>query len=135
MKYTKNNKAMAFLTVEDLFGTVEVIVFPRDYERSHHLMNTDAKVFIRGKATVEEDKNGKLIYECILLFEDTKKELWLQFATKEEFVDKEDELYDAKLRDSDGKDTVVIYISSIKAMKKLPKNYSIHINEDTCGTI
>ena len=134
MKYTKNNKAMAFLTVEDLFGTVEVIVFPRDYEKYHHLMNTDAKVFIRGKATVEEDKNGKLICESIVSFEDTKKELWLQFATKEEFADKEEELY-TRLRDSDGKDTVVIYISSIKAMKKLPKNYSIHINEDIVNNL
>ena len=62
-----------------------------------------------------------------------KKELWLQFATKEEFADKE-ELY-TRLRDSDGKDTVVIYISSIKAMKKLPKNYSIHINEDIVNNL
>ena len=47
IKYTKNNKTMAFLTVEDLFGTVEVIVFPRDYEKYHDRMNEDEKVFIR----------------------------------------------------------------------------------------
>ena len=33
IKYTRNNKVMAFLTVEDLLGTVEIVVFPRDYEK------------------------------------------------------------------------------------------------------
>ena len=74
---------MAFLTIEDLFGTVEVIVFPRDYEKYHTYLNEDEKVFISGHVNVEEDKNGKLICESIVSFDDTKKELWLQFATKE----------------------------------------------------
>ena len=134
IKYTKNNKTMAFLTVEDLFGTVEVIVFPRDYEKYHDRMNEDEKVFIRGRASVEEDRNGKLICESITSFEDTKRELWLQFATKEAFAEKEAELY-ARLLDSDGKDTVVIYISSIKAMKRLPKNYNIHVDEDIVNNL
>ena len=134
IKYTKNNKTMAFLTVEDLFGTVEVIVFPRDYEKYHDRMNEDEKVFIRGRASVEEDRNGKLICESITSFEDTKRELWLQFETKEAFAEKETELY-ARLRDSDGKDTVVIYISSIKAMKRLPKNYNIHVDEDIVNNL
>ena len=134
IKYTKNNKTMAFLTVEDLFGTVEVIVFPRDYEKYHHLLNEDEKVFIRGRANVEEDKNGKLICESIYSFDDTKRELWLQFETKEAFEEKEKELY-AMLHDSDGKDAVVIYISSIKAMKRLPENYSIHVNDNIVNNL
>ena len=52
VKYTKNNKAMAFLTVEDLYGTVEVIVFPRDNEKYHHLMEEDAKIFVRGRVSL-----------------------------------------------------------------------------------
>lgn len=129
IKYTKNNKTMAFLTVEDLFGTVEVIVFPKDYEKYHHLLNEDEKVFVKGRANVEEDKNGKLICERIYSFDDTKRELWLQFSTKEDFEEKEQELY-AMLHDSDGKDEVVIYISAIKAMKRLSSNHSIRINEE-----
>lgn len=129
IKYTKNNKTMAFLTIEDLFGTVEVIVFPKDYEKYHHLLNEDEKVFIRGKANVEEDKNGKLICERLYSFADAKRELWLQFETKEAFEEKEQELY-AMLHDSDGKDAVVIYISTIKAMKRLSSNHSICINEE-----
>lgn len=134
IKYTKNNKTMAFLTVEDLFGTVEVIVFPRDYEKYHALMNEDEKVFIRGRANVEEDKNGKLICESIYSFDDTKRELWIQFATKEEFAEKEHALYQM-LHDSDGKDAVVIYISAIKAMKRLPGNYNIQINDEIVNNL
>lgn len=63
IKYTKNNKVMAFLTLEDLVGTVEVIIFPRDYEKYHDLLVEDEKVFITGRANVEEEKNGKLICE------------------------------------------------------------------------
>ncbi len=68
IKYTKNNKTMAFLTLEDLLGTVEVIVFPRDYERYHTYLNVDEKIFVSGHANVEEDKNGKIICE---------KNLWI----------------------------------------------------------
>ena len=67
IKYTKQNKAMAFITVEDLFGTVEVIIFPRDYEKYSRYLNEDEKVFVAGHANVEEDKNGKLICEKSIL--------------------------------------------------------------------
>ena len=134
IKYTKNNKTMAFLTLEDLVGTVEVIVFPRDYERFHALLIEDEKVFIKGHANVEEDKNGKIICEQIYSFDDTKRELWLQFATKEEFEKKEKQVY-AMLHDSDGKDTVVLYISSIKAMKKLPASQNIRVNPELVNNL
>ena len=93
VKYTKNNKVMAFLTLEDLVGTVEVIVFPNSYEKYSSLLNEDEKVFITGRANVEEDKNGKIICEQITSFDSVKRELWLQFSTKEEFEAKEQELY------------------------------------------
>ncbi len=134
IKYTKNNKTMAFITVEDLVGTVEVIIFPRDYEKNHLLLNEDEKIFIRGHANVEEDKNGKLICEQIYSFDDTKREVWLQFATKEEFEEKELKLY-GMLHDSDGKDNVVIYISSIKAMKKLPESQNICANAEIVNNL
>lgn len=134
IKYTKNNKTMAFLTLEDLVGTLEVIVFPRDYERFHALLIEDEKVFIKGHANVEEDKNGKIICEQIYSFDDTRRELWLQFATKEEFEEKEKKVY-AMLHDSDGKDTVVLYISSIKAMKKLPASQNIRVNPELVNNL
>ena len=134
VKYTKNNKVMAFLTLEDLVGTVEVIVFPNSYEKYSSLLNEDEKVFITGRANVEEDKNGKIICEQITSFDSVKRELWLQFSTKEEFEAKEQELY-GKLHDSDGRDSVVIYISSIKAMKRLPNNYNICVNQEIVNNL
>ena len=134
IKYTKQNKAMAFITIEDLFGTVEVIIFPRDYEKYSRYLNEDEKVFVAGHANVEEDKNGKLICEKIYSFDDTKRELWLQFATKEAFEEKEKELY-SLLYGSDGNDEIVIYIASPRAMKRLGQNHNIHINPELVGNL
>lgn len=124
VKFTKNNKTMAFLTIEDLYGTTEVIVFPRDYEKYRELLADDAKVFVRGRVSAEEEKNGKLICECIYAFADARKELWLQFATKEDYAAAEKQMYDL-LRTSEGGDAVVIYISGIKAVKRLPANWNV----------
>ena len=134
IKYTKQNKAMAFITVEDLFGTVEVIIFPRDYEKYSRYLNEDEKVFVAGHANVEEDKNGKLNCEKIYSFDDTKRELWLQFATKESYEEKEKELY-SRLYGSDGNDEIVIYIASPRAMKRLGQNHNIHINPELVGNL
>ena len=129
IKYTKNNKTMAFITLEDLLGTVEVIIFPNAFDKYHHLLNEDEKVFIRGHVQVEEEKDGKLICDQIYSFDEAKRELWLQFETKEAFAAVEQELY-SKLYNSDGNDTVVIYISSMRAKKILPESYNICANSE-----
>ena len=128
IKYTKNNQTMAFLTVEDLFGTVEVVVFPRNYEKNQTLMQPDTKVFIRGRANVEEEKNGKVICEKVYSFEDAKRELWIQFADKESFEANEQKLYEM-IADSDGSDTVVIYLAAQKAMKRLGASKNLLIGQ------
>ena len=134
IKYTKTNKTMAFITLEDLLGTVEVIIFPKDYDKYHGLLIEDEKIFIRGHANVEEDKNGKIICEQIYSFDDVARELWLQFETKEEFESKENELMQM-LHDSDGNDAVVIYISSVKAMKRLPASQNIRVNPEIVNNL
>lgn len=129
IKYTKTNKAMAFITVEDLVGTVEVIIFPRDYEKYSRYLEVDAKVFVEGRASVEEDRNGKIICERVYSFDDAKRELWLQFETVDAFEAKEEELYEL-MRDSDGDVEVVIYISAAKVMKRLPASRNIALNKE-----
>ena len=128
IKYTKTNQAMAFLTIEDLLGTVEVVVFPRDYGKYQSLLEVDSKVFIRGRANVEEEKNGKLICERVYGFDEAKRELWIQFPDKEQFIAQEDKLY-KMLAESDGKDSVVIYLSAERARKRLPDSRNIEIEE------
>ncbi len=134
IKYTRKNQTMAFLTLEDLYGNLEVTVFPREYERYRMLLNEDEKIFIRGRANIEEDKDGKIICEKIYSFEESKRELWVQFETKETFAQQEQALYDM-LHDSDGNDSVVIYISSVKAMKRLGKNFHICINTELVDSL
>lgn len=124
VKYTKNNKAMAFLTVEDLYGTVEVIVFPRDYEKYHHLMEEDAKIFVRGRVSLEDEKNGKVICERICSFDEARQELWIQFADMEEYRQKEADVFTI-LRESDGRDPVVIYLAKERAVKRLGANMGV----------
>ena len=56
IKHTKTNQMMAFITIEDLLGTVEVVVFPRDYEKNRDYLEADSKVFVRGRVSEEDDK-------------------------------------------------------------------------------
>lgn len=128
IKHTKTNQMMAFITIEDLLGTVEVVVFPRDYEKNRDYLEADSKVFVRGRVSEEDDKPSKLICEKIIPFEQTKKELWIQFPDKETFLDQEQIVY-GYLADSDGNGEVVIYCAKERVVKRLPKNRNIGINE------
>ena len=134
IKYTRNGKTMAFLTLEDLVGTVEVVVFPKDYEKYRNLLEEEKKVFIKGRVNAEDDKPSKLVCERVWGFEEVPKELWIQFATMEDFKARERELYDI-LRTSDGKDHVVIYIRSPKAVKRLAGSWDILVTEALCRKI
>ena len=128
IKYTKNNKTMAFLTLEDLVGTVEVIVFPRDYEKNAPLLNVDEKVFIQGRVSVEEERPSKLILEKLYPFMETRRELWIQFPDRQTYEKEVAELYEL-LKDSDGQDTVVLYIRAEKSMKRLPASRNVEAEE------
>ena len=129
MKATKTNKMMAFLNVEDLVGNVEVIVFPRDYEKNAALLNVDRKVFVSGRISAEEDKASKLILEKIVPFAVASKELWIQFADMEEYQRREKDLY-RLLMDSEGDDQVVIYVKKEKMKKVLPMSRNVRVNEE-----
>lgn len=134
IKYTKNNKTMAFLTLEDLLGTLEIVVFPRDYERNAALMQEDAKVFIQGRVSAEDDKASKLICEKMYAFADMPRELWIQFPDKAAYEQEVAELYRI-LAASDGSDQVVLYIRAQKAMKRLPPSRGVKIGEELLGIL
>ncbi|MDD6347496.1 MAG: DNA polymerase III subunit alpha [Lachnospiraceae bacterium] len=120
IKYTKNNKVMAFITVEDLVGSVEVLVFPKLYEQYGRLLEEDARVFIEGRVSAEDDKASKLILDKLTLFDDRPKELWIAFDNREAFAEGE-----ARLRSlidqngTPGDDTVVVYLRNPRMMKRL----------------
>ena len=88
------------------------------------MMQTDARVFIQGRVSAEDDKPSKLICEKIFPFAGIPKELWIQFPDKETYEREVADLYQM-LHESDGKDSVILYIKSIKAMKKLPPSRNV----------
>ena len=134
IKHTKTNQMMAFLSLEDLVGTVEVIVFPRDYEKNREYLEIDKKIFVKGRVSEEEERPSKLICETIIPFEQTKKELWVQFSDKEDFLRKEHILY-GYLADSEGDDEVVIYCQKERAIKRLPRNRNIRIGQEVLSRL
>ncbi len=121
VKTTRTNSLMAFITLEDLMGTVEIIVFPKDYETYRSLLETDRKVFVKGRITVEEDKPAKMICQKILPFDEVPRQLWIQFTDREEYRKMEEHLF-AVLGQYDGQDTVIIYLSQERAKKQLPNS-------------
>ena len=129
VKYTRTNQTMAFLTIEDLLGTVEVVVFPRDYEKNKNYLEEDSKIFVKGKVSEEDESASKLICESIIPFAQTRKELWVQYPNKDAFLKEENTLYQL-IHESEGKDSVVIYCKEEQAIRRLPRNREVQITEE-----
>ena len=124
VKTTKTGKMMAFVTVEDMVGSVEVLVFPKDYENKRNLLIEDAKVFIQGRTSIGDDPVGKLICEQVVPFDAVPKELWLKFKDKAEYDEKQQQVFDT-LRMDEGNNTVIIYLEQERAKKVLPANWKV----------
>ena len=129
VKTTKTNKLMAFLTVEDLTGSVEVLVFPKNYEAQRELFTEDARLFIRGRVSLGEEPAAKLILEKAAPFSQIPRELWIKFPDKEAYTEKEQELLNV-LSQAEGGDTVVIYLEKERAKKILPANWKVGITRE-----
>ena len=127
LKTTKTNKMMAFITVEDVYGSVEVIIFPKDYEKNRMAIVQDAKVIVRGRVSLSDDENAKLICESIVDFSKIAAELWIRFENKAAYEENEGELL-KEIAGYDGNDRVVIYLNEEKQKKVLPPSYSVSAN-------
>ena len=133
IKYTKTNKVMAFITVEDLVGSVEVLVFPKPYEQYGALLNEDSKVFVEGRVALEDDKPSKLILEKLTPFEGRPREVWIAFPDLKTYQESEQKLLDMTAGMA-GEDEVVIYIKEPRLMKKLPSRL-IRASEDALADL
>ncbi len=128
VKVTKQNSVMAFVTIEDLYGTVEVLVFPKLYEKYRQIIAEDNKVFITGRVTSGGEENAKMICETITLFGDKSSELWIRFENKEEYEEKYPQLLE-NIKLSNGKDKIVIYLNQEKAKKILPASCNVNADQ------
>ncbi|MCR4597290.1 MAG: hypothetical protein K5673_10960, partial [Lachnospiraceae bacterium] len=129
IKYTKNDKIMAFVTLEDMLGSVEVIVFPKSYEQYRDCLVENEKVFISGRVSEEIDRDMKLICDKIERFSDKPSTLWIRFSDQAE-ADASSADLDAILHDSDGHSIVKEYIKADEKIVTLPASMSVGINRE-----
>ncbi len=134
VKSTKNNQLMAYITMEDLVGAVEVIIFPRDYERYQKYLSVDQKVYIRGRVSALEEQQAKLICENMIPFDEVTKEIWIKFDSKEAYMQREQELY-GMLDGEDGNDRIVIFCARERAVKRLGNRYAVQGDSRVIGML
>lgn len=118
VKLTRNNQRMAFITLEDLVGNIEVIVFPRDFEKFKNLIEEGRKYIISGKASLEENADAKLIAGKIIPFEEVLREVWLQFENKAKLEEIEPKLNEIFINNK-GNAKVMLYCREEKQIKQV----------------
>ncbi len=128
VKMTKNNQNMAFITLEDLMGSIEVVVFPKKYEQYRQYLEQDSKIFVYGRASISEDE-GKLLLEKVVPFSDMPKQVYVQCDNKEDYLEKEESLFDV-IDAYPGESAVVVVLKEEKMMKPLGRQFGIEVSED-----
>lgn len=134
VKPTKTGQLMAYLTIEDLVGTVEVIVFPRTFSTYRNIIEGTDKLFITGRVNANADENAKLICESVVPFEDVPRKLWIRFASEEEYLKEASDLAE-ELKYSDGKDSIIIYCTKENKRIALPQSRNIRITPDILASL
>ena len=129
VKYTKNNKVMAFLDVEDMTGSMEVIVFPNTYEKESGKLIEDSKVFLSGRVSLEEERDGKLICEKVEAFDEVPRRLWIRFDDPDQYREGAAFLEKA-IDEHGGRDKIVIFIQNPRLRKELPAGQGVRADAD-----
>ena len=109
VRRTKTDKLMANITLEDLYGNIEVLVWPQTFEKYGRYLEEDSRVFLWGRVQAKEEQDAELICDEVKSFDEMPRQLWLQFMTEEDYRQKEEKLREL-IHDSDGRDSVVIYL-------------------------
>lgn len=128
VKLTKNNQNMAFITLEDMYGSIEMVVFPRVYERIKNEIAVDSKIFVYGRASINE-RDKKLLVDNVISFQKVPSRIYIQFADGDAFDRQKDGLYD--LLDAYGGDSeVYVVLKTEKMMKLLPEQFHVECSEE-----
>ena len=128
-KFTKRGDQMAFLTLEDLVGTVEIVVFPRQFDKYREILMEGRKIFITGEADIQENAPGKVKASEIKEFVQVPSELWIAFKDKEAYIAGEQQLI-SLLSENKGNDRVMIALAKERQRKMMPAQYRVDANKD-----
>lgn len=128
-KTTKNNNLMAFIGLEDLYGTMEVIVFPTIYEKFSQLLQQENIIIVNGRISLKEDEQPKVICEEVLPIKSLEeKGLYLTF--EKELSKEEGASLRALLKYFGGSTPAYIRKKNDNIYKKLDRQYWIDVNND-----
>ena len=126
MKYTKTGNSMAFLQVEDLVGSVEVLAFPRVYEKYRDCCVKDGRILVRGKVSLEDNKDAKLLADRICSFSEVPQDLWLRFSDMDAYLEQEQKVLDILNNTEEPAEStappagrIVIYVQQPRSFKNL----------------
>ena len=128
-KFTKRGDQMAFLTLEDLVGTVEIVVFPRQFDKYREILMEGRKIFITGEADIQENAPGKVKASEIKEFVQVPSELWIAFKDKEAYIAGEQKLI-SLLSENKGNDRVMIALAKERQRKMMPAQYRVDANKN-----
>ena len=130
IKYTKTDQVMAIIDLEDMVGSIEVVVFPRAYEANAPRLFEDSKVFIEGRVSCEDEKNAKLIASKIITFDEVEKTVWIRFNNMDEYERALPSL-NLLISENTGHDGIAIYLRQTRQVKKLGQAGQIKASRQT----
>lgn len=132
-KQTRHKKKMAIVTLEDLVGSIEVIVFPQEYEEYREKLKEGEKVFFTGTVKEEDDKNATLIFKKMMPLNDSISEVWLQFPNIQ-IYEKLNHTLEQIYANYDGNTEIKIYLKNTKQVKRLDTNRFL-VNEESWNSL
>ena len=133
VKMTKSNQNMAFITLEDLLGSLEVVVFPKKYEQYRSILEPDSKILVYGRASISEDE-GKLLLERAVSFDEIPKHVYVQCLNKEAYTQQENAIYDI-IDKYPGSSPVTVCLKEEHQSKDLVRQFYLKAGEEAIGEL
>ncbi len=133
VKMTKSNQNMAFITLEDLLGSLEVVVFPKKYEQYRSILEPDSKILVYGRASISEDE-GKILLERAVSFDEIPKHVYVQCLNKEAYAQQENAIYDI-IDKYPGSSPVTVCLKEEHQSKDLGRQFYLKAGEEAIGEL
>ena len=130
-KTAKSGQPMAFVTLEDLIGSVEVIIFPKNFVQCRPLVYEGSKVLIKGRVNTGTEEDAKLIADRLISFDDVKRQVWIKFSDYSAYAPAEQDIMSLSSRpDFAGDCEIIIYLSSEKQRKVISGDNRINAGDE-----
>ena len=121
-KVTKNNEMMAFANIEDVYASIELIIFPKTLKQYANLIEEDSMVIVKGRISLREEEEPKIICEDFRVLEKTSDEkLYIQIEEKS-LIPKITQQIKIELMNHGGNMPIRIYTKKEKKLFALDKS-------------